>query len=208
MGTPIFCGKYRSICGQTWVPYHDSQSAPFWVDITLSNHSFTQCNWTKRKRSILEKKLSIRVPRYNIYISITYIYICDRWFMLNNLGVLATRETIDPRIPTVSTHIQWAPAAKKLLSKPGCGWVTRENRRHNQPPLTNKEPTILNKDWDDWICLGCNTDTKIWKLQRKYYIRKLCIEIWGLGSNPNYITFESLVKPPLLIAGLPAAGWH
>lgn len=81
--------------------------------------------------------------------------------MLNNLGVLATRETIDPRIPTVSSHIQWAPAAKKLLSKPGCGWVTRENRRHNQPPLTNKEPTILNKDWDDWICLGCNTDTKI-----------------------------------------------
>ena len=154
-----------------------------------------------RVKPILEKKLSIRVPRYNIY-----IYICDRWFMLNNLGVLATRETIDPRIPTVSSHIQWAPAAKKLLSKPGCGWVTRENRRHNQPPLTNKEPTILNKDWDDWICLGCNTDTKIWKLQRKYYIRKLCIEI--LGSNPNYITFESLVKPPLLIAGLPAAGWH
>ena len=36
MGTPKFCGKYRSSCGQIWVPYHDSQSDPFWASISLS----------------------------------------------------------------------------------------------------------------------------------------------------------------------------
>jgi len=34
MGTPKFGGKDDTICGQIWVPYHDSQSAPFWAEIT------------------------------------------------------------------------------------------------------------------------------------------------------------------------------
>ena len=35
MGTSKFGGKYGSICGQIWVPDHDSQFAPLWTEIPL-----------------------------------------------------------------------------------------------------------------------------------------------------------------------------
>ena len=35
MGTSKFGGKYGSICGQIWVPDHDSQFAPLWIEIPL-----------------------------------------------------------------------------------------------------------------------------------------------------------------------------
>jgi hypothetical protein len=35
MGTSKFGGKYGSICGQIWVPDHDSQFAPFRTEIPL-----------------------------------------------------------------------------------------------------------------------------------------------------------------------------
>ena len=35
MGISKFGGKYGSICGQIWVPDHDSQFAPFRTEIPL-----------------------------------------------------------------------------------------------------------------------------------------------------------------------------
>ena len=35
MGTSKFGGKYGSICGQIWVPDHDSQFAPLWIENPL-----------------------------------------------------------------------------------------------------------------------------------------------------------------------------
>ena len=91
MGTSKFGGKYGSICGQIWVPDHDSQFAPFRTEIPLletvggcpnpvlskdlNNPSQSKTkirNWTKEtsvtgKTHNGQKQLSIRFSRY-IYI--------------------------------------------------------------------------------------------------------------------------------------------
>ena len=96
MGTSKFGGKYGSICGQIWVPDHDSQFAPLWTEIPLletvggcpntvlskdlNNPSQSKTkirNWTKKtsvtgKTHNGQKKMSIRFSRY------IYIYVPDQ----------------------------------------------------------------------------------------------------------------------------------
>ena len=76
MGTSKFGGKYGSICGQIWVPDHDSQFAPLWTEIPLletvggcpntvlskdlNNPSQSKTkirNWTKKKRPLRVKPI-------------------------------------------------------------------------------------------------------------------------------------------------------
>ena len=101
MGTSKFGGKYGSICGQIWVPDHDSQFAPLWTEIPLletvggcpntvlskdlNNPSQSKNkirNWTKKtsvtgKTHNGQKKMSIRFSRY-IYI----VYCVNTWNIL------------------------------------------------------------------------------------------------------------------------------
>ena len=73
MGTSKFGGKYGSICGQIWVPDHDSQFAPLRAEITLletaggcpnpvlSKHFWTTLHNHKPKYAIEQKKRPLRV---------------------------------------------------------------------------------------------------------------------------------------------------
>ena len=104
MGTSKFGGKYGSICGQIWVPDHDSQFAPLWTEIPLletvggcpntvlskdlNNPSQSKTkirNWTKKtsvtgKTHNGQKKMSMRFSRY-IYIYMTYFKQTDCIFL-------------------------------------------------------------------------------------------------------------------------------
>ena len=103
MGTSKFGGKYGSICGQIWVPDHDSQFAPLWTEIPLletvegcpntvlskdlNNPSQSKTkirNWTKKtsvtgKTHNRQTKMSIRFSRY-IYIYYNYIIMLYTYF--------------------------------------------------------------------------------------------------------------------------------
>ena len=94
MGTSKFGGKYGSICGQIWVPDHDSQFAPLWTEIPLletvegcpntvlskdlNNPSQSKTkirNWTKKRplrvKPIIDKqKCPYGFPGIYIYIII------------------------------------------------------------------------------------------------------------------------------------------
>ena len=76
MGTSKFGGKYGSICGQIWVPDHDSQFAPLWTEIplletvggcpnTMLSKDLNNPSQSKTKKNAIEQKKSVTGKTHN-----------------------------------------------------------------------------------------------------------------------------------------------